>query len=53
MDLEFNIIGFGCSKSCSGINLLRFGTNRLLSIYVWSIFRLVHSVKENNLIDGN
>ena len=26
MDLEFNIIGFGYTKSGSGINLLHFGT---------------------------
>ena len=34
MDLEFNIIGFGYTKTCSGINLLHFGT----TLVYWASF---------------
>ena len=37
MDLEFNIIGFGYTKSCSGINLLHFGTSLVYWASPWGL----------------
>ena len=42
MDLEFNIIGFGYTKSCSGINLLHFGTTLVYWASIYHQF-LIHS----------
>ena len=42
MDLEFNIIGFGYTKSGSGINLLLFGTTLVYWASIYHQF-LIHS----------
>ena len=51
MDLEFNIIGFGYTKSCSGINLLHFGTTLVYWASIYHQFLIHSTVYWNDYLD--
>ena len=52
MDLEFNVIGFGYTKSCSGINLLHFGTTLVYWASLWGLILDQSTVKDPSEFKG-